>query len=112
MLDVHLVAFHFLAALTLGKTGTQETRNLLDEGVRRDEGIVLLGKLLDELLVLVELLQVVGGHGINTKVLGTIDIVLVTENAVRPSVSRHPKLFLAQFSRTRWPCWGEGHGEA
>jgi hypothetical protein len=38
-------------ALTLGKTGTQETRDLLDQGIRGDESVVLLGKLLDELLV-------------------------------------------------------------
>ena len=67
--------------LTLGETRTQETGNLLDEGVGSDEGIVLASKLLDELLVLVELLQVVGGHGVDTTVLGTVDIVLVTENA-------------------------------
>jgi len=66
---------------SLGETGTQETRNLLDESVGSNEGIVLAGKLLDELLVLVELLQVLCGHGINTTVLGTIDIVLVTEDA-------------------------------
>ena len=69
------------ARLTLGKTGTQQTRNLLDESVGSDEGVVLAGQLLDELLVLVELLQVLGGHGVNTTVLGTVDIVLVTENA-------------------------------
>ena len=66
---------------TLGKTGTEETRNLLDESLGSDEGIVLASKLLDELLVLVELLQVIGGHGVNTTVLGTIKIVLVTEDA-------------------------------
>lgn len=79
---------------TLGKTGTQETRNLLDESIGSDEGIILGGELLDELLVLVELLQVIRGHGIDTKVLGTIDIVLVTENAVNPYVSR---LFVVSF---------------
>lgn len=68
--------------LTLGKTGTQETGNLLDESIGSDEGIVLACELLDQLLVLVELLQVIGRHGVNTTVLGTIDIVLVTENAV------------------------------
>ena len=66
---------------TLGQTGTQETRNLLDQGVGSDEGIVLAGELLDELLVLVQLLQVVRGHGIDTVVFGTIDIVLVTKDA-------------------------------
>ena len=39
---------------TLGKTGTKETGNLLDESLRGKEGIVLLGKLLNELLVLVK----------------------------------------------------------
>lgn len=42
---------------TLGKTGTEETRDLLDEGLRGQERIVLLGELLDELLVLVEPMQ-------------------------------------------------------
>jgi hypothetical protein len=66
---------------SLGQTGTQETGDLLDQGVGSHESIVLARELLDELLVLVELLQVLSGHGINTVVLGTIDIVLVTENA-------------------------------
>jgi hypothetical protein len=65
----------------LGETGAEETGNLLDEGVRGDESVVLACELLDELLVLVELLQIVRGHGVNAVVLGTIDIVLVTENA-------------------------------
>ena len=68
-------------ALTLGETWTQETRDLLDESVGGHERIVLAGKLLDELLVLVELLQVVGGHGIDAVVLGTVNVVLVTEDA-------------------------------
>ena len=66
---------------TLGQTGSEKTGNLLDQGVGSDEGIVLASELLDEFLVLVELLQVVGAHGVNTTVLGTIDIVLVTEDA-------------------------------
>ena len=70
---------------TLGETGAQETRNLLDQSVGSDEGIVLAGKLLDQLLVLVELFQVIGRHGINTTVLGTIDIMLITENAMPSS---------------------------
>jgi hypothetical protein len=71
-----------MVARTLGKTGTQETRNLLDESLGSDEGVVLASELLDQLLVLVELSQILSGHGINTEVLSTIDIVLVTENAV------------------------------
>lgn len=68
-------------ALTLGETRTQETGDLLDEGVGGDESVVLACQLLDELLVLVELLQVLSGHGVNTTVLRTVDVVLVTENA-------------------------------
>jgi len=74
---------------TLGKTGTQETRDLLDESIGCDERIVLAGKFLDQLLVLVELFQVIRRHSIDTTVLGTIDIMLVTENAIQPS---QPKL--------------------
>jgi ACT domain-containing protein len=83
-----------VVALTLGKTRTQETRNLLDESLGSDEGIVLACELLDQLLVLVELSQVLSGHGINTEVLGTIDIVLVTENAV---IVRQPSCSLILF---------------
>lgn len=72
---------------TLGQTGTQETGDLLDQSLGSKEGIVLASKLLDELLVLVELLEVVNGHGIDTVVLGTIEIVLVTKNTVGPNVS-------------------------
>ena len=67
--------------LTLGKTWTQKTWDLLDEGVGCDECIVLAGELLDELLVLVQLLQVLGAHGIDTVVFGAVDVVLVSEHA-------------------------------
>lgn len=67
---------------TLGETGTQETGDLLDETIGSKEGIVLAGKLLDELLVLVQLLEVISGHGVNAVVLSTVKIVLVTENTV------------------------------
>jgi len=65
----------------LGETWTQETRNLLDQGFGGEERVVLPGELLDQLLVLVELLQVLSGHGVDSKMLGTIDIELVTKNA-------------------------------
>jgi hypothetical protein len=66
---------------SLGKTGAQETGDLLDQGVGGDEGVVLAGELLDELLVLVEFLKVVRGHGVDAVVFGAVDVVLVTENA-------------------------------
>ena len=75
---------------TLRETRTQETRNLLDQGVGSNEGIVLACELLDELLVLVQLFQVVRAHGVDTTVLGTIDIMLVTENAITKSAQALP----------------------
>ena len=72
---------------TLGETGTEETGNLLDQRLGSQEGIVLASQLLDELLVLVQLLQVVGGHAVDAVVLGTIEIVLVTKNTIISSVS-------------------------
>ena len=64
----------------LGETRSQKARNHLDDAVGGDEGIVLAGQLLNELLVLVQLLQVLRGHGVDAEVLGTIDIMLVAEN--------------------------------
>ena len=39
---------------SLGETGTEQTGNLLDEGLGGKESIVLFGELLDKLLVFVE----------------------------------------------------------
>jgi hypothetical protein len=39
---------------TLGQTGTQQTRNLLDQRLGGEESVVFLGELLDQLLVLVQ----------------------------------------------------------
>ena len=91
---------------TLGKTGTQETGNLLDQGVGSDESIVLACELLDQLLVLVELLQVISGHGVNTTVLGTIDIVLITENAIHQSAFASHNIYFRLRGHTRCSCLG------
>ena len=61
-----------------GETGAEQTRDLLDEGVGGDEGVVLAGELLDELLVLVEFFEVVRGHGVDAGVFGAVDVMLVT----------------------------------
>jgi hypothetical protein len=66
---------------TFGEARAQDTGNLLDKAVGGDKGIVLVGKLLDELLILVELLQVVGRHGVEAAVFGSINIELVTQDA-------------------------------
>ena len=65
----------------LGETGAQETRNLLDQSFGSKESVVLLGELLDELLVLVELLQVLDGHELEVDELSTVDIGGIGENA-------------------------------
>ena len=44
--------------------------------------VVLPCKLLYEFLVLVELLQVVTGHGIGAMVLGAVDVMLITKDTV------------------------------
>lgn len=67
---------------TLGQTGSQETGNLLDESIGSHEGIVLAGQLLDQLLVLVQLLQVIRGHGVDAVMLSTVNVMLVTKNTV------------------------------
>lgn len=67
----------------LGETGTEETGDLLDEGLRGKESVVLGGELLDELLVLVELLKVLNSHEgeLLVELLGTVNVHGVGENA-------------------------------
>lgn len=89
----------FQVRLTLGQTRTQQTGNLLDQTLGSKEGIVLASKLLDELLVLVQLLQVIGGHGIDAVVLGTVKIVLVTQNTIiRNALALYSSLVLSSLS--------------
>lgn len=64
----------------LGKTGTKKTRDLLDHVVRGHEEIVSLGKLLDQLLVLVELLQVLNTHVVNTDAIGLLTVGSISKN--------------------------------
>ena len=76
--------------LTLRETGPQKTRDLPHEHVRGDEGVVLARQLLDQLLVLVELLQIVGRHRVDAVVLGSIDVMLISENAIGRSATNFP----------------------
>jgi hypothetical protein len=66
---------------SLGETGTQKTRDLLDHVVRSQEEIILLGKLLDELLVLVELLEVFNAHVVNSDTIGLFTVSSVSKHA-------------------------------
>ena len=57
----------------------QQSGDLLDQGVRAEEGIVALGQPLHLLLVLVELLQVISRHGGDIPLLGLVNVSLVSE---------------------------------
>jgi len=65
----------------LMQTRAKKTRDLLDQSFRSEEGIVLLGKFLDQLLVLVQLLQVVNGLELHTNGFGLVAVMGITEDA-------------------------------
>ena len=65
----------------LVETGTEKSRNLLDDGLGSEESIVALGELLNKLLVLVELLEIVSGLGVDTDLVGLIDMGGITDDA-------------------------------
>lgn len=73
----------------LRETRTQKTWNLLDQSVRRQESVVLLGELLHKLLVLVELLQVINGHEVKRDQLRAVNVRSVSQNAERHAGARH-----------------------
>lgn len=59
----------------------EQSGDLLDERLRGEEGVVLLGQLLHQLLVLVELLQRLGIHEGHVVGLGLVAVLLVAQNA-------------------------------
>jgi len=59
----------------------EETRNLTNHCVACNEGVVLLGQLLHELLVLVQLLQRLGVHGVQAERFGLVAVLLVAKHA-------------------------------
>merc|ERR1711944_59217 len=65
----------------LVQTWTQKTWDLFDQGFRSKESIVLLGKLLDQFLVLVELLEVISRHVWDTFRFGFVIVSSITNNA-------------------------------
>merc|ERR1712066_519694 len=82
-LSVHVVASRQDGWELTGlvQTWSQQSWDLSDQSIGSQESIVLFGKLLDQLLVLVELLQVINGHVWDVVLLGLIDMRLVTQNA-------------------------------
>ena len=65
----------------LVETWTEQSGNLLDERLRGEEGVVFLGQLLHQLLVLVQFLQSFGVHERNFVGLGFVAMLLVTQDA-------------------------------
>ena len=68
---------------------SKEPGDLLDQRLRREESIVLLRQLLDELLLLVQLLEVLGTHEGNSLGLRLIAVLLVAEHAHGELGTRH-----------------------
>jgi len=62
------------------ETRTEETGDLLDKRVGGDEGVIFASELLDQLLVLVEFLQVISGHGVNSVVFSAVNVMLITKD--------------------------------
>lgn len=65
----------------LVKSRTEDTRDLLDERLGSEEGIVALGELLDELLVFVQLLEVISVHAGEVVGVSLIAMLLISEHA-------------------------------
>jgi len=73
---------------SLGETGSEKTRDLLDHVVGSKEEIVSLGKLLNKLLVLVKLLQVFHAHVVNTNTIGLFTMGGVSKHAALETRAR------------------------
>jgi len=89
LLEVVVVGDEGRELTGLVETGTQQTRNLGDQDLGGQEGIVLARELLDELLVLVELLQILDGLVSDTGLLGLLTMHGITENADLHAGARH-----------------------
>ena len=96
---------------TLGETVTEQTRDLLDEGLRGEESVVLLGKLLDELLVLVEPASRAVSEGTTEQ-----DCKTRTSSSRQRTCTRGRSAWRDRCRghrrECRWPCEGGGCGGA
>jgi hypothetical protein len=73
---------------SLGKSGTQKTRNLLDHVIGSHEEIITLGKLLHHLLVLVEFLKILDTHVVNTDTVGLFTMGSISKNTALKTGTR------------------------
>ncbi|GMR53969.1 hypothetical protein PMAYCL1PPCAC_24164, partial [Pristionchus mayeri] len=65
----------------LVETGTEDTGNLLDERLGSEECVVALRQLLDQLLLLVQLLEVIGVHAGEAARVSLVAVLLISEHA-------------------------------
>ncbi|GFE52956.1 patatin-like phospholipase domain-containing protein 3 isoform X1, putative [Babesia ovis] len=86
-LDLPNLFLHVVIVCELGreftslvKSGTEEPRNLGKKGLGGEESTVFVGKLLDQSLVPVELLESLQVNEVNAQALGLVTVHLVTEN--------------------------------
>ena len=73
----------------LVQSWAKQPGDLLDEGVRAEEGIIALGKLLHLLLVLVQFLQLICRHAGQPLLLGLVTVSLVSQDAHLELVARN-----------------------
>jgi len=73
----------------LGKTGTEKTGDLFDHVVGRQEEIITLGKLLHHLLVLVELLEILDTHVIDSDTISLFTMGGISQHAALETGTRH-----------------------
>merc|ERR1719312_1301454 len=79
LLQVVIVGHQGWELTSLIQSWTQQSWDLLDEGVRSKESIIGSSKLLNLLLVLVQLLKVISRHGVHAKGLGFINMLLISQ---------------------------------
>merc|ERR1740137_150231 len=65
----------------LVKTWPQKPRDLLDQSIGSQKGIVLLSKLLNLLLILIQLLKVICRHALDAKGIGLVTMLLISQEA-------------------------------
>jgi hypothetical protein len=94
----------------LGETGPKETGDLLDEGLRGKESVVLLGEFLNELLVLVE------PESNDMRTITRVGTIRHTSSSHQPTCIRGRSASRDQCRRRlrecRWTCEDEECGEA
>jgi len=81
LVDVLVRAEHCGELASLVQTGAQQTRDQANQGGRSQEAVVRVCELLHQLLVLLELLEVILGHGRDAGHLGALAVLGIADDA-------------------------------